>query len=67
MILSDWRFEREVKRTRDRPLATGAVSRAEAYALAAALTLAAFVLVLTLNRLTVLLSFVALALAATYR
>jgi len=64
--LSDWRFDAEVKRTRDRPLATGAVSRAEAYALAAALTLAAFVLVLTLNRLTVLLSFVALALAATY-
>ena len=64
--LADWRFDAEVKRTRDRPLATGAVSRREAYALAAALTLAAFALVLSLNRLTVLLSFVALALAATY-
>lgn len=64
--LADWRFDSEVKRTRDRPLATGAVSRGEACGLAAALTLAAFALVTTLNRLTVLLSFVALALAATY-
>ncbi|HET7199816.1 MAG TPA: 4-hydroxybenzoate octaprenyltransferase [Burkholderiales bacterium] len=64
--LADWRFDGEVKRTRDRPLATGAVGRGEASGLAAALTLAAFALVLSLNRLTVLLSFVALALAATY-
>ena len=64
--LFDWRFDAEVKRTRDRPLATGAVSRREAYALAGALTLAAFALVLSLNRFTVLLSFVALGLAATY-
>ena len=64
--LADWRFDAEVKRTRNRPLATGTVSRGEAYALAAALTLAAFGLVVSLNRLTVLLSFVALALAATY-
>lgn len=64
--LYDWRFDAEVKRTRDRPLATGAVSRREAYGLATALTLAAFVLVLSLNRLTLLLSFVALALAGTY-
>jgi 4-hydroxybenzoate polyprenyltransferase len=64
--LADWRFDAKVKRTRDRPLATGAVSRGEAYGLAAGLTLAAFAMVLTLNRLTVLLSFVALALAATY-
>jgi 4-hydroxybenzoate polyprenyltransferase len=64
--LADWRFDAKVKRTRDRPLATGAVSRGEAWALAAALTLAAFALVLSLNRLTVLLSFAALGLAATY-
>jgi 4-hydroxybenzoate polyprenyltransferase len=65
--LYDWRFDAEVKRTRNRPLATGSVTRGEAYALASVLTLAAFVLVLLfLNRLTVLLSFVALALAATY-
>ena len=64
--LADWRFDAEVKRTRDRPLATGAVSRGEAYALATVLALAAFALVLALNRLTVLLSFFALGLAATY-
>jgi len=64
--LADWRFDAKVKRTMDRPLATGAVSRTEAWALAAILTLAAFALVLSLNRLTVLLSFLALALAATY-
>jgi len=64
--IADWRYDAEVKRTRDRPLATGAVSRREALVLALALTLASFVLVLSLNRLTVLLSFAALGLAATY-
>jgi 4-hydroxybenzoate polyprenyltransferase len=64
--LADWRFDSEVERTRDRPLATGAVSRREALILAAALTLVSFALVLSLNRLTVLLSFAALGLAATY-
>lgn len=56
----------QVERTKGRPLATGAVSGREALALFAALMLAAFALVLTLNRLTVLLSFVGVALAASY-
>ena len=56
----------QVERTRGRPLATGAVSGREALALFAVLMLAAFALVLTLNRLTVLLSFVGVALAASY-
>src|SRR5882672_11171808 len=64
--LADWRYDAHVERTRNRPLATGTVSRREAWILASALTLAAFGLVLSLNRLTVLLSFVALGLAATY-
>ncbi len=55
-----------VKRTRDRPLATGAVSGREALALFAGLMLVAFALVLTLNRLTILLSFVGVFLAASY-
>ena len=55
-----------VERTRDRPLATGAVSGREALALFAVLMLAAFALVLTLNRLTVLMSLVGVLLAATY-
>jgi len=64
--IADLHYDSEVKRTRDRPLATGAIGRGEAIVLAAALTLLSFLLVLSLNRLTILLSFAALALAATY-
>jgi 4-hydroxybenzoate polyprenyltransferase len=64
--MADWRFDAEVKRTRNRPIATGTVNRREAAVLAAVLAFAAFGLVLFLNRLTILLSFAALALAATY-
>jgi 4-hydroxybenzoate polyprenyltransferase len=64
--LADRNFDAHVKRTRDRPLAAREVSVKEALWLAAALTLAAFCLVLALNRLTIGLSFAALALAATY-
>ncbi|HLM54040.1 MAG TPA: 4-hydroxybenzoate octaprenyltransferase, partial [Pseudoxanthomonas sp.] len=56
----------QVERTRDRPLATGAVSGGEALAVFAVLMLAAFALVLTLNRLTVYLSVAGLFLAASY-
>ena len=56
----------QVERTRHRPLATGAVSGREALAVFAALMLAAFALVLTLNRLTVLMSLVGVFLAASY-
>lgn len=55
-----------VERTKNRPLATGAVRGREALALFAVLMLVAFGLVLTLNRLTVLMSFVGVALAASY-
>ena len=56
----------QVERTRGRPLATGAVRGREALALFAVLMLVAFALVLTLNRLTVLMSFVGMLLAASY-
>jgi 4-hydroxybenzoate polyprenyltransferase len=55
-----------VERTRQRPLVTGAVSPREALAVFVVLMLAAFALVLTLNRLTVLLSLVGAVLATTY-
>ena len=55
-----------VERTRNRPLATGAVRGREALLLFAALMLVAFALVLTLNRLTVYLSLVGVLLAASY-
>jgi len=64
--LADRNFDAHVERTRDRPLAAGLVSVKEALWLAAGLTLAAFCLVLTFNRLTIALSFAALGLAATY-
>ena len=56
----------QVDRTRDRPLATGAVSGREALAVFAVLMLVAFGLVLTLGALTAWLSLVGLALAMTY-
>ncbi len=62
----DRRFDAEVERTRERPLAAGELRPAEALVLAAVLAAAAFGLVLMLNRLTLYLSFAALAIAATY-
>ena len=56
----------QVKRTRNRPLATGAVSGREALIVFAALMAVAFALVLLTNRLTVLLSVVGVFLAASY-
>jgi 4-hydroxybenzoate polyprenyltransferase len=64
--LADRDFDPHVERTRGRPLATGAVSPEEALRLTGALLTAAFLLVLTTNRLTVLLSFAALPLAGVY-
>jgi 4-hydroxybenzoate polyprenyltransferase len=63
---ADRKFDPHVQRTRDRPLAAGIVSPREALALAVALLLAAFVLVLQLNWLTVKLSFAALAITVIY-
>jgi 4-hydroxybenzoate polyprenyltransferase len=64
--IADRHFDPHVERTRERPLASGQVSLAEAIALAGALALAAFALVLKLNAMSIKLSFVALAIAATY-
>ncbi|HZV98065.1 MAG TPA: 4-hydroxybenzoate octaprenyltransferase [Methylophilaceae bacterium] len=64
--LADRDFDGRVERTRQRPLATGEVSVKEALLLAIALSLTAFCLVLFLNKLTILLSFAALFLAASY-
>jgi 4-hydroxybenzoate polyprenyltransferase len=63
---ADRNFDPHVERTRNRPLAAGLVSGKEALAVAGVLTLAAFLLVLPLNRLTLLLSVAALFLAASY-
>lgn len=64
--VADRNFDGMVQRTQHRPLATGEVSVKESLVLAAVLSLLAFGLVLFLNKLTILLSFAALFLAATY-
>jgi 4-hydroxybenzoate polyprenyltransferase len=63
---ADRNFDPHVARTRDRPLAAGLVGPREALALAGVLLALAFALVLFLNRLTILMSLVALFLAITY-
>ena len=55
-----------VERTRMRPLAAGQVSAHEALVLFAALSLTAFALVLSMNKLTIALSVIGAALAASY-
>lgn len=63
---ADRRIDPHVKRTCQRPLATGEVSSREALGLFIALCLLAFGLVLFLNRFTILLSLIAVVLAAIY-
>jgi 4-hydroxybenzoate polyprenyltransferase len=64
--MADARFDAHVRRTRERPIAAGKVTRREAFALASVLILVSFLLVLPLNGLTIGLSVAALFLAATY-
>ncbi len=64
--IADRKFDGLVERTKGRPLATDEASVKEAYLLAGSLCLVAFGLVLLFNKTTILLSFIALFLAATY-
>ena len=63
---ADREFDSRVARTAKRPLATGVVSEREAARLFTALIAASGLLVLTLNRATLYLSFAAVALAVIY-
>ena len=63
---ADRKFDAQVERTRDRPLAAGEIAPAEALALGMLLAATAFGLVLMLNRLAVMLSVIALAIAVLY-
>lgn len=63
---ADRNLDAHVERTKQRPLATGELSVKEALIAAAILTLVAFVLVLFTNKLTIMMSFVALILATIY-
>lgn len=64
--IADRDFDRHVDRTKDRPIASGRLSVKEALAVFIILSLIAFSLVLMLNRLTILLSFVGIGLAIIY-
>ncbi len=64
--VADRDFDRHVKRTAQRPVTRGAVSVKEALGLGATLALLAFVLVLTTNPPTILLSVLALAVTLAY-
>nr|VFJ50572.1 MAG: 4-hydroxybenzoate polyprenyltransferase [Candidatus Kentron sp. DK] len=63
---ADRKFDPHLERTRDRPIASGNVSSAEALVLFVVLCSLAFGLVWLLNPLTIILSFVAIFLAASY-
>lgn len=63
---ADRKIDPHVARTKHRPLASGRVSSREALLLFAGLCLLAFILVLLLDWLTVMMSLVAVALAALY-
>lgn len=63
---ADREFDPHVERTKQRPLATGQVKPKEALTIFAVLCLISFGLVLMLNPYTVLLSFIAAFLAASY-
>jgi 4-hydroxybenzoate polyprenyltransferase len=63
---ADRDIDPHVTRTRDRPLASGDIGAVEALGVAALLALAAFLLVLQLNTLTILLSLIGGMMAASY-
>jgi len=63
---ADRNFDPHVERTKDRPLARGEITPAEALAVGVFFALLSFLLVLFLNWFAILLSFVALAIAWTY-
>jgi len=64
--IADRKFDPLVERTRMRPLAVGTLNVREALAAFIVLASLAFILVLFLNRLTIALSFVGIALAVVY-
>jgi 4-hydroxybenzoate polyprenyltransferase len=63
---ADRDFDPRVSRTRNRPIPAGTVTSKEALALFTVLALMAFLLVMLMNTLTVVLSFVGILLAASY-
>jgi len=63
---ADRKFDPHVERTKTRPLASGKITTKEALSVFSVLSLSAFALVLLMNELTIYMSFVGIALAASY-
>lgn len=63
---ADRHIDGSVARSKDRPIVSGKVTPKEALLVAAVLSLLSFILVLSMNRLTIALSFVGVLLAALY-
>ena len=63
---ADRDIDPHVERTKNRPLAAGRISVKESLLVFASLSISAFLLVLLMNSLTIYLSFVGIALAASY-
>lgn len=63
---ADREIDPHVERTKDRPLAAGRVTSTETLLVFASLAITAFLLVLLMNTLTIYMSFVGIALAASY-
>lgn len=64
--IADRHYDRHVQRTKDRPVSTGKVSVKEALIVGCVLLVIAFLLVLTMNSLTIRLAVIAVLLAAIY-
>lgn len=63
---ADREIDSYVQRTKNRPLTSGKITEKEALAVFAALSVTAFLLVLLMNNLTIVLSFIGVALAVSY-
>jgi 4-hydroxybenzoate polyprenyltransferase len=63
---ADRHIDLKVRRTKDRPLTTGKISEKEVLIIFAALSITAFMLVLLMNTLTIIMSLIGVALAASY-
>ena len=63
---ADRHIDGAVDRSKDRPIVSGRVSPKEALLVAAVLAILSFILVLTMNRLTIAMSFIGVVLAAAY-
>ena len=63
---ADRHIDGAVDRSKDRPIVSGRVTPEEALMVAAILAFMSFLLVLTMNRLTIAMSFIGVVLAAVY-